>query len=99
MTSPTIRLLHVEDDRIQRAVIARHLSKMEDFQFATQFATTEDEAVTVFLRDDFDLVILDYSSERRERIELPAAAAARRCDGAGRRGFRRGDRGDRLAID
>ena len=98
MTSPTIRLLHVEDDRIQRAVIARHLSKMEDFQFATQFATTEDEAVTVFLRDDFDLVILDYHLSEGNGLSC-LRRLRRRRDGSGRRGFRRGDRGDRLAID
>jgi DNA-binding response OmpR family regulator len=56
----TIRLLHVEDDRIQQALLARQLAAMEDFRFEITVVTSEDAALSVFPGGGFELIILDY---------------------------------------
>jgi DNA-binding response OmpR family regulator len=60
MISTPIRLLQVEDDRIQQAMIARKLLKLQDYQFDISVAASEDEALSLFRGGEFDLIILDY---------------------------------------
>ncbi|QDU28677.1 Transcriptional regulatory protein OmpR [Anatilimnocola aggregata] len=61
MTLNVIRLLHVEDDRIQQAWIARQLATMHDYRFETARAASEDEAIRLFIAGSFELVILDFN--------------------------------------
>jgi DNA-binding response OmpR family regulator len=60
MTLNVIRLLHVEDDRIQQVWIARQLATMHDYRFETVQAASEDEALLLFGEGGFELVILDF---------------------------------------
>src|SRR4051794_41159249 len=56
----TIKLLHIEDDVLQQRLIAHHLKKMADLQFAISYAASEDAAVSCFQAGGIGLVILDY---------------------------------------
>jgi DNA-binding response OmpR family regulator len=60
MTSSAIRVLHIDDDRIQQALVARSLNKLEGYEFSIQTATSEDDALLLFMQRGVDLVILDY---------------------------------------
>jgi len=60
MTSSAIRLLHIDDDRIQQALVARSLQKLQEYEFSIQTATSEEDALLLFMRGGIDLVILDY---------------------------------------
>jgi CheY-like chemotaxis protein len=60
MTTSAIRVLHIDDDRIQQALIARSLKKLEGYEFSIQTATSEDDALLLFVQGGIDLVILDY---------------------------------------
>ena len=56
----SILLLHVEDDRIQQALVAHQLAALTDYRFETTVATSEDEALALFAGGGFELVIMDY---------------------------------------
>jgi len=60
MTSSAIRLLHIDDDRIQQALVARSLRKLQEYEFSIQTATSEEDALLLFMQGGIDLVILDY---------------------------------------
>jgi CheY-like chemotaxis protein len=60
MASRTVKLLHVEDDRTQRALVAHHLGVLKEMRFDITAAESEKEAVNEFGRGSFDFVILDY---------------------------------------
>jgi CheY-like chemotaxis protein len=60
VTSSAIRLLHIDDDRIQHTLVARSLAKLGEYQFSIRTATSEDEAILAFAEGGTDLVILDY---------------------------------------
>jgi hypothetical protein len=45
VTSSAIRLLHIDDDRIQHAPVARSLAKLGEHQFSIRTATSEEEAI------------------------------------------------------
>jgi CheY-like chemotaxis protein len=60
MAPRSLRLLHVEDDRIQRALIAHHLAAMREMAFEIIGADSEEEAVHEFSRGGFEFVIIDY---------------------------------------
>jgi DNA-binding response OmpR family regulator len=60
MTISAIRVLHVDDDRIQQALVARSLRKLQEYEFSIQTATSEEDALLLFMRGGIDLVILDY---------------------------------------
>jgi CheY-like chemotaxis protein len=60
MTTSAIRVLHIDDDRIQQALIARSLKKIEGYEFSIRTATSEDDALLLFIQGGIDLVILDY---------------------------------------
>jgi len=60
MTQSLIRLMHVEDDRIQHAWIVRQLATMHDHRFEIVQATSENEALAMFSRGGLDLIILDF---------------------------------------
>jgi DNA-binding NarL/FixJ family response regulator len=55
-----VRVLHVEDQPIHRAVVARQLRTLEEYEFAILPAEGEDEALALFEQVKFELVILDY---------------------------------------
>src|SRR5262245_48660140 len=59
MSARSIRLLHVEDDAIQRRLLQAHLAKLRDLRFDVTAAESEDEAIRK-LTTDVDLVLLDY---------------------------------------
>ena len=54
------RVLHVEDDRIQRALVVHYLTVPEEHKYVVTGVESEDEAVDTFRRGGVDLVILDY---------------------------------------
>jgi CheY-like chemotaxis protein len=54
------RVLHVEDDKIQRALIAHFLTEPEEPRYVVTGVESEDDAVDTFQRGGVDLVILDY---------------------------------------
>lgn len=60
MTATAIQLLHVEDDRIQQALLARQLRGMQDYRFLITAVASEDDALAAFSENGFELVILDY---------------------------------------
>ena len=60
MSARLIRLLHVEDDEIQRRLIRALLEKRTEYRFTITYASSEDSAVETF-KAGFDCVILDYS--------------------------------------
>jgi CheY-like chemotaxis protein len=59
MSARAIRLLHVEDDAIQRKLLQAHMGKLTDLRFEITAAESEDEAMAK-LGQGFDLVLLDY---------------------------------------
>src|SRR3954470_2405976 len=59
MSARSIRLLHVEDDAIQRKLLHAHLKQLPDLQFEVMPADSEDDAIATLGRG-FDLVLLDY---------------------------------------
>jgi CheY-like chemotaxis protein len=54
------RVLHVEDDIIQRALIVHYLAMPEEHKYVVMGVESEDQAVDAFRRGGVDLVILDY---------------------------------------
>ena len=60
MTHTAIRLLHVEDDRIQQSLIARELTTLKDYRFEITVVASEDEVMSIFPGGFFGLVILDF---------------------------------------
>ena len=68
MSPMTIRLLHVEDDRIQQAVIARQLANLAGFQFEITVATSQIEALAMFSGGGFELVIVDYHLKQGDGV-------------------------------
>jgi len=59
MSARAIRLLHVEDDVVQRRLLGQHLKKLTDLAFDVKPADSEDEALAK-VGDGFDIVLLDY---------------------------------------
>lgn len=59
MSVRAIRLLHVEDDAIQRKLLHGHMVKHSDLRYEIAAAESEDEALSK-LPQGFDLVLLDY---------------------------------------
>lgn len=60
MSPQTVRLLHVEDCKIMRRLIAGHLGRLEEYTFAITPVESEESALQVFESMPIDLVILDY---------------------------------------
>jgi CheY-like chemotaxis protein len=60
MNLTPIRLLHVEDDRIQQTLIARQLASLKDHCFYITTVASEKDALEVFSEGRFELVIVDY---------------------------------------
>jgi CheY-like chemotaxis protein len=61
MLTRVISTLHVEDDRIQRAVVAKLLKGVApDHEFEMVWAADENEAVRLFQHQPHQLVLLDY---------------------------------------
>lgn len=60
MAEQRVNLLHVEDDPMQRHLMAGQLGTLEGLRFNVVHAATEDEAAAAFGRVRFDLVIVDY---------------------------------------
>ena len=68
MSARTIRLLHVEDDEIQRRMLRAQLATLPDYAFAITCVASEDAAVEAF-RGGYDFV------SRLDRLERDARAA------------------------
>lgn len=60
MLPRTIKVLHIEDDLIQRMSLAHHLAGLEEYHFAIRCVASEDAAVETFRREGADLILLDY---------------------------------------
>lgn len=60
MAARTLKLLHVEDDPLQRELLAHHLKGMKDLTFEVAVADTEDQAVDLFRQRGAEFVLLDY---------------------------------------
>jgi two-component system cell cycle sensor histidine kinase/response regulator CckA len=61
MSSDNVRLLHVEDDRIQQALAKQFLQALDEFRFDVTAVETESDAIAAFQQGGFDLVLLDYN--------------------------------------
>jgi CheY-like chemotaxis protein len=59
MTDRAIRLLHVEDDAIQRRLIQAHFAKLGTFKFEITPVESENEAIDK-MKGGYDMVLLDY---------------------------------------
>ncbi|MFL5330577.1 MAG: response regulator [Gemmataceae bacterium] len=59
MLARAIRVLHVEDDAIQRRLLQQHLKNLPEFDFEVTSADSEDEAIDR-MRRGCDIVLLDY---------------------------------------
>jgi pilus assembly protein CpaE len=55
-----MRVLHIEDDVVQQAVVALHLTGITRLHCTITPVTSEREAVELFRRQPFDVVLLDY---------------------------------------
>lgn len=83
-------VLHVEDYQMHRALVARHLSSMKEYELTFLHAAGEDEAVDLFLSRRVGLVVLDYYLEqgdggsclRRLRAIDPHVPVIAVCGGA-----------------
>ena len=64
----SILLLHVEDDRIQQALVAHQLETLTDYRFEITVAASEDEALALFPGGGFGLVIMDYQLIRGDGL-------------------------------
>jgi CheY-like chemotaxis protein len=60
MTVRSLRLLHVEDDKIQQMMMAHQLKRIKDLDFAIICSRSETEAVAAFRAAPPDFVVLDY---------------------------------------
>jgi DNA-binding response OmpR family regulator len=60
MSEKTIRVLHVEDDEMQRRYVSHHLKGLTGLRFDVRYAYGEDEAVKSFEQSGADLIVLDY---------------------------------------
>ncbi len=78
MTTESISVLHIEDDRIHQALLARHLKAIPEYDVAITVATSELDAVNRFAEGDFDLIILDYNLEAGDG--LSCLKTIRQCD-------------------
>ncbi len=54
------RVLHVDEDSIQRALMVRYLGMLKEHEYAVIFVESKEDAVEMFRRGGVDLVILDY---------------------------------------
>ena len=54
------RVLHVEDSRVQLALIVHYLGTPDERKYVVTGVDTEDDAIDAFSRGGIDLVILDY---------------------------------------
>lgn len=57
--APT-RVLHVEDDKIQRALIVHYLEDPDENKYLVTGVESEDQALDAFQRGNVDVVLLDY---------------------------------------
>jgi pilus assembly protein CpaE len=55
-----MRVLHIEDDVVQQQVVALHLTEIARFHCTITPVASEREAVDIFRRQLFDVVLLDY---------------------------------------
>lgn len=65
----TVRVLHIEDDPVQQQAMQLHLAAMKEFAFVVTPAVSEEEAVAVFRREGFDVVLLDYHLAQGDGLE------------------------------
>jgi CheY-like chemotaxis protein len=68
MTPIEIRLLHVEDDRIQQALMAHQLAALRDYRFDITVAASEAEALALFAGGGFELVVVDYQLNQGDGV-------------------------------
>ncbi len=74
----TLRVLHVEDARDFRAVVARHLKSIDQHQFDIECVDGETEAVERCQSHPYDLALVDY--ELTEGDGLSCVARLRKMD-------------------
>jgi CheY-like chemotaxis protein len=55
-----VRVLHIEDDAIQREVVAIHLARMKGLRCSLVSAANEEQGMELYRHERPDLVILDY---------------------------------------
>lgn len=59
-TTRTIKLLHVEDEMVQRRILAHHLATLDEYRFEIRYAETESAAIDEFDLGGVECVVLDY---------------------------------------
>ena len=60
MSLRMVKLLHVEDDELQRRVMAHHLEGLEGLAFTIRCTDSEAGAIEAFRSEASDFVVLDY---------------------------------------
>jgi DNA-binding response OmpR family regulator len=70
MSPRNVRLLHVEDELIQRRLIAHHLRALSEFAFEIVAVESESLAMEAFQQTRFELVILDYQLTQGDGLHL-----------------------------
>ena len=68
MNASTINVLHVEDDRAQRLIVLNYLKDLPGYEFSVMSAENEEQAIELFQRGQFELVILDYQLEEGDGL-------------------------------
>src|ERR1700730_6696294 len=70
MSPRNVKLLHVEDELIQRRLIAHHLRALPEFAFEIVAVESESLAMEAFQQTRFELVILDYQLTQGNGLHL-----------------------------
>ena len=60
MSIRSIKILHVENERLPREIVAHYLGTIEELLCQIVAAESEEEALQRFAEGGFDLVLLDY---------------------------------------
>ena len=70
MPDAVVRLLHVEDELTQHRVLMARLRSASGLQFDPTWVTGEDEALSAYAPDRFDLVVMDYMLKQGNGLHL-----------------------------
>jgi CheY-like chemotaxis protein len=69
MAARKVNLLHVEDNLVQRALLAGLLETLPELELTITVAESEDEAVAEFVRGGIDFVLLDYQLSQGDGLQ------------------------------
>ena len=79
MSIRSIKILHVENERLPREIVAHYLGTIEELLCQIVAAESEEEALQRFAEGGFELVLLDYQLDAGNG--LSCLQRIRQCDG------------------